>query len=351
MKEDKEYCSSSFLMYRTIDDKTKCFSLKYPPAKAVFPTDRIPISNSNELASFLEKSIKAKTKGKKVALALSGGIDSAILLNFIPKNSIVYTFKCIVPGVSVTDETIQAKKYITENRPDLTHKIIPIYWEDFVNFGPLLMKQKGAPIHSIEVQIYKAALEAKADDCDIFVFGETADCLYGGHSKLLSRDYSLSEFVNRWAFVMPETALKNPQTITRPIEQFEKNGRIDVPKFLSNYVVKVSYNSYYNACRLAGIEFFTPYVYTFLKDPLDLDRVRKGESKYLVREVFAKLYPDFTIPTKISMPRPMSEWLKDWPGPTRPEFIPHCTDQMTGDQKYYVWALETFLNLISKEKK
>jgi len=46
------------------------------------------------------------------------------------------------------------------------------------------------------------------------------------------------------------------------------------------------------------------------------------------------------------MPRPVNEWFADWVGPTRPEFIPHCTDDMTGDQKWMVWCLERYLNII-----
>ena len=46
------------------------------------------------------------------------------------------------------------------------------------------------------------------------------------------------------------------------------------------------------------------------------------------------------------MPRPVNEWFAKWKGPTRPEFIPHCTDNMTGDQKWMVWSLERYLNLI-----
>ena len=39
------------------------------------------------------------------------------------------------------------------------------------------------------------------------------------------------------------------------------------------------------------------------------------------------------------------EWLRDWQGPRRQEFYPHCTDGMTGDQKWLVWAPERFLDI------
>ena len=38
--------------------------------------------------------------------------------------------------------------------------------------------------------------------------------------------------------------------------------------------------------------------------------------------------------------------MRNWEGPTRPEFWPHSTDQMTGDQKWYVYVLEQFLNML-----
>lgn len=72
--------------------------------------------------------------------------------------------------------------------------------------------------------------------------------------------------------------------------------------------------------------------------------IRNGEPKYLVRELFAKRYPTLDIPTKIPMPRAMNQWLKDYKV-SRPEFIPNCTENMTGDQKWLCWCLEQFLNM------
>lgn len=343
---DKKYCMSSFLMYRATIDKNKCYSDKFPPYFKEFPKDRMPIYSSDELYETLRDIIQKKTQKKKCAIALSGGIDSAILLKLMPENTVAYTFKCVVPGIEVTDETKAAKKYLEYARPEIEHKIVPIYWENFEEYAPLIMKHKGEPTHSIEIQIYKAALQAKADGCDILVFGETADCIYGGHSQLLSRDWTFGEFVDRWSFVMPHHVLKEPMLVLEPIKQYEKDGYIDVPKFLTYFESEPSLNFYMNACDLAGIDILAPYAYTIMGNELDLERVRKGENKYIVREVFEKLYPDFQIPPKTPMPRPTNEWFKDWKGPVRPEFIPHCTDNMTGDQKWLVWALEKFLDLI-----
>lgn len=107
--------------------------------------------------------------------------------------------------------------------------------------------------------------------------------------------------------------------------------------------------SYVNACECACIQMETLYVHTYLADSLDYERVRRGENKYIVREVFHKLYKNFEVPEKLPMPRATNEWMKQWGGPVRPEFYPHCTDNMTGDQKWLVWALERFLNLLDEK--
>lgn len=343
---DIKYCMSSFLMFRCIVDKNKRFTDKLDPFFVPYPQQREPIRSSSNLLNYLKRDFERKTENRRCALALSGGIDSAILLQLVPNNTIVYTFKCIVPGVNVIDETNVAKSYLKYARPELEHRIIPIYWEDYEKYIPEILKHKGEPTHSIEVQIYKAALQAKSDGCDMFIFGETADCIYGGHSQLLSRDWTIGDFIDRWSFILPYKVLYDFEMITEPYERFEDSGYINVPKFLTMFEAEPSLNFYHDACDLAGIELYAPYSETIMDMPLDLERVRRGQNKYIVRDVFSELYPGFKIPPKTPMPRPMNEWLKKWEGPQRDDFWPHCTDSMTGDQKWLVWVLERYLNMI-----
>ncbi len=256
---------------------------------------------------------------------------------------VVYTFQCVVPGVEVTNEVPQAAKYAESC--GLKQVVVPIYWEDFEKYAPLLMKHKGAPIHSIEVQIYKAALQAKADGFERLIFGETADLNYGGLSGLLSKDWKVGEFIDRYSYVKPYYVLKDFSLDTSPITKYEKNGYVDFHEFSRGFFLTEAMGSYTNACETAGIEMCSPYVHTILDIPLDYKRIRAGENKYIVREVFSQLYPEFVAPPKLPMPRALNEWMKDWSGPVRDEFWPHCTDQMTGDQKWYVWCLEKFLDM------
>ncbi len=343
MEVDKKYCMSSFLMYRAIVDETKCFSKNYLPSHFKLKFPRKAIANSFELEDTIRNLMKEWTDDGKSALALSGGIDSAVLAKFMPKGSKVYTFQCIVPGKEVTNEVPQASKYVKEC--GLEHEIVKIYWEDMKKYAPLLMKSKGAPIHSIEVQIYKAALKAKADGYERLIFGETSDINYGGLDKFFFSDWTVGNWLERYCYVMPYLALKDFEVITEPLKVFEKNGIINVHEFLRNFTLKTSMGSYINACKCAEIEFKSPYLMTYLSEPLDYKRIQNGESKYIVREIFKRLYPNMEVPVKISMPRPMNEWFSDWNGPTREEFWEQCTKYMNGDQKWLVWALEKFLDI------
>lgn len=345
---DKKFCMSSFLMYRRITDLNKSFYSNVYPFTAITNFPRRPITNSEELYHFLDQRVREATKDGKAALALSGGIDSAILAKFMPEGSTAYTFKCIVPGVEVTDESKDAAIYAQEC--SLNHKVIEIYWEDMEKYAPLLMKHKGAPIHSIEVQIYKAALQAKYDGFEKMIFGESADCVYGGLSNILSKEWLIGDFIERYAYIMPYKVLKNPQLVLEPIKRHEKDGYIDPHEFMSTEFFPESISSYINAMNTANMETVIPYAETYLNVPIDYSRIRQGENKYLVREVFQKLYRNYEVPPKTPMPRPTNEWFKNWSGPIRSEFYPHCTDTMSGDQKWLVWALEKFLNMYEPNK-
>ena len=86
MSVDLKYCCSSFLTIRTIYDDSKCFSNEYPPLLIPINKDRNPVADSFELEAILKKYTEEAFKNHKVALCLSGGIDSAILARFVPKD-------------------------------------------------------------------------------------------------------------------------------------------------------------------------------------------------------------------------------------------------------------------------
>ena len=347
MKIDKRFCMSSFLMFRALLEKNISFDNTLEPFLPDDSFSREPVGNSRELLRVLKRKVQLATQNGEAALALSGGMDSAILAKLAPKGTVAYTFKCVVEGKNVVDETERAAYYA--EKCGLEHRIVEIYWNDYKKFSPVLMRHKGAPIHSIEVQIYKAALRAKQDGFSKLIFGENADIIYGGMDGLLKKDWLFGEFVERYAYILPYKALKEPQMILEPFIKYEKEGHIDGYEFINEYFRREALGTYINACNTADIQFIGPYSETYLSKQIDYSRIRAGDTKYLVREVYRFLYPDSRIPHKIPMPRPMEEWLALWEGPKRAEFWPDCHKNMTGDQKWMLFILEMFLNCLDME--
>lgn len=348
---DKNYCCNSFLIYRFIADSTKSFSPNCPPFFFKEDTQKYDIKNADDVQYSIERYVEEiVSQGGKIGLALSGGIDSAILARFVPKDTVTYTFRCVSPGT--LDETEVAANYA--EMCGLNHKIVDVTWDDYLKSSLILMKHKGAPIHSIEPQIYTAALRAKEDGVTHFLFGENADIIFGGMNGLLSKDWTFDEFVRRYSYLDPTKILHEGAWILQPFEQFRIKSNpidmIDFYGFICRYFYHEANNSYDNACTTAGVKYVSPFNRMRLTTPLDYERIRGGESKYILRELFCRLYPTLTQPAKIPMPRAVSQWLQDWEGPTRPEFLPHCTDGLSGDQKWMVFILERFLNMIENDK-
>lgn len=345
MKTDLNFCMNSYLTYRAIVDHERRFADDLQPWFFHNDVPRVPVNTAQELDHQLRERVEEALQDGPVALMLSSGMDSAILARYLPEGTRTYTLHC--QADSGIDETAKAKAYADMNH--LQHTVVDIYWEDFEQYALPLMKRKGCPIHSLEVQAYKAAVQAKKDGIKTLIFGETADIIYGGHSKLLAQNWDLEAFTKRFSFVDVQKVLRHPQIIQDPIlPHVEESGNVDVFGFLNEFEYDVSLGFYNNACNMAGMRFFAPYSYTILGHPLDLSRIRSGEGKYVVRELYQMLYPDMPIPAKTPLPRPMTEWLKNWNGPFHEEIIPDHISELTGDQKWYVYALNMLLTDMEK---
>lgn len=344
--ENKNYCMSSFLSFRFIKDEDINFfpGLSHKVFKPRSPT--LGCSSADELDAVIKSVVEKEYIQGKTGVFLSGGIDSAIVASYMPEGTPAYTFKCIADGA--IDETAQAAKYA--ERYKLQHIVLEMHWDDFLKYTPALLKYNQVPFHSIEVQLYKAALTAKRAGMEKIFIGESADLIYGGMDQLLSKDWEFDQFVKRYTFVEPEKALNRPVSMLDTFERYRDGGRISLLKFMDEIFSIESSTSYMHAFGLAELPYIDPYSFTHMSTPLDLSRVRNGEPKYLVRELFRKRYPGIAVPDKITMPRAMDQWLKHWEGPKRHEFIPGCVHGMTGDQKWLVYCLEQFLNMFDPEK-
>ena len=114
---------------------------------------------------------------------------------------------------------------------------------------------------------------------------------------------------------------------------------------MSEYMTNESYNSYYNAFKTANLMYFDPYANLIMNKPLDLNRIRNGEPKYLIRELMTNRYPEIPVPNKNPMPRPVDFYFENYKGPSNKIFKKNLDmTKFTGNQKWQLWCLDRFLN-------
>ena len=220
--------------------------------------------------------------------------------------------------------------------------------EDYEKYTPIVMQHKFAPVHSIEPQIFKAAIQGKADGVQLMIVGESADLIFGGMDKLITPEWTFDAFAKRYTFLEPSLVLANPVDQSELFERYRTGETtIDYMRFMDEVFSIESSGSYLNAFGAAWMPYYDPYAKLIMADPLDMNRVRNGEPKYLVRGLYALKYPELEIPLKIPMPRPVDSVFKNWEGPRRSEFrkdIPMSS--LTGNQKWQLWCAEQFLNTL-----
>lgn len=271
------------------------------------------------------------------------GVDSAILASYMPKGTRAYTTRCV--GTGTVDETQRAAEYCKAY--GLEHVIVDVTWEDYLQAMEELAPHDGCPIVPNEPQAYLMAKRAKADGADCIVYGDCADTEFGGMTKLLSKDWKFDDFVERFTFLDPKRVLKNPADISEIYEPYRKGkDDIDFISFIAGPYAVSATGALTNAIHAVGLDFVDPYEHCCLGEPLDLARVRSGDSKYLIRELFCMRYPNMQVLEKLPMSRPADAWMKDWEGPHREEFKPNCVEGLTGEQKLLLFSLERFMNLV-----
>ena len=320
-----------------------CEGFQHKNFRPVDDDKRIAVKTSEDIDREIQKQFDALyAKYQNIGILLSGGMDSANLAAYLRPGSHAYTFSS-TSGVFDADME-RAKTYCA--KLGLKHHLIDITLADYEQYTPVVMRHKFAPVHSIEPQIYKAALQAKADGVQLMIVGESADLIFGGMDKLISPEWTFDGFAKRYTFLDPALVLVRPVEQSELFERYRTGATtIDVMRFMDEVFSVESSGSYLNAFGAAWLPYYDPYARLVMADPLDMNRVRNGEPKYLVRGLYALKYPELEIPFKIPMPRPVDAIFKDWAGPQRQEFrkdIP--MSELTGNQKWQLWCAEQFLN-------
>lgn len=343
MSVDKNYCMSSYLALRYVADNNRDFfpGLRHiPTVRAAAPDVRV--DSAREIDAHLSGVFRELARGgEKLGLLLSGGMDSACLAAYLPEGTDAYTFR-FLGGAYQREETERAERYAQAYGLNLHY--VDIAWPDVEEILPGLLRHRMEPMHSIEPQLLKACRQAKADGVERMVYGDCADMAFGGLDRFVSREWDYEEFIQWYTFLDPASVLKEPVDMHGVFEPYRRGHKIDYIGFMRTEFVAESTKCYYDAFDLAGVAHTDPY--ERFTTELDLSRIRAGESKYLIRELFAMKYPGLPIPEKVPMPRPVDFYFQDWKGPTRPEFKRDLDmSHFTGNQKWQMWCLEFFLNL------
>ena len=344
---DKNYCMSSYMAFRFVerDDMDFYKGMKHK----IFHRTKSSKKKIIYTAKDIDEAIKLDFSGtlskyKKKGLLLSGGMDSGILASYM-QGCDAYTFR-FLGGRFQSDELDRAKKF--SHKYNLKLHYVDIDWNNTVEkYVDQVMKARNTPVHSIEPQIMQAALQAKEDGIDIMIIGAGSDDVFGGIDKLLSKDWKYEEFKKRFMYTVPEDVLIDAVDMDYAFAPWRVGvDDIDYMGFLdANSTVETDL-SFQNAFEAAGLMYYDPYVFMELGEPLDLKKIRSGQSKYLIRELFSIKYPEIPIPEKLPMPRPVDYYFKNWSGPQRPEFKTDLNmNNFTGNQKWQMYCLERFLNL------
>lgn len=344
---DKNFCLSSYIALRYIwkDGFDFAEGFQHKSFRPIDNEDRLPVKTSEDIDREIQKQFdELYRKYDNIGILLSGGMDSANLAAYLRPGSHAYTFNS-VSGEFDADVS-RAKTY--SKKFHLNHHLIDISMEDYEKYTPIVMRYKFAPVHSIEPQIYKAAMLAKNDGVQLMIVGESADLIFGGMDKLISPEWSFDAFVKRYTFLDPYLVLNHPVNQSELFEKYRiGEGGIDVMRFMDEVFSIESSGSYLNAFGAAWMPYYDPYAKLVMAEPLDMARVRNGEPKYLVRGLYAIKYPELEIPFKIPMPRPVDFLFKNWQGPTSPEFRNDISMEMlSGNQKWQLWCADLFLKLL-----
>ena len=335
---------SSYLALRYIEDDSKNFypGLIHENIKPVPESERVIVKDADDINHEIQIQVDEFRDMKKGVL-LSGGMDSAIVASYLA-GSDAYTFR-FLDGKFQSEELSRAEFFAEYYGLNLHY--VNISWDTVTKYLEPVMKAKAAPVHSIEPQIYQAALQAESDGIEIMFSGATSDLIFGGMDKLLSKDWTFNEFMNRYTFTNPEEILNEPVSMQYVFEPYRRdNDMIDFTAFMSDISLSELLTSYVTAFKAAGMRYYDPYAKLKMSEPLDLKRIRSGESKYLIRDLFWKRYPDVKVPEKNPMPRPVDSYFAEWSGPSRYEFRGDIDmKKFTGNQKWQMYCLEKFLDM------
>ena len=293
-------CVGCFLRYRSFPHDITPFMQKKHFAIEKTPTK---ISNENDLDKYLNSFFKS-IDFNKTGIMLSGGIDSSLLASYMPKGS--YAFTIAYPEMKNKDEVDRAKFFAKTFGLKLV--VVEVTFQDVLRFHDELVINKGQPLSSIEIGIYKMCLEAKKQNLDSLITGMGADGVFGGTFNLMSRDWTNKEFVERFTYIRPEVVMKNAVDSMEFYEMYYGNPYFDMFGFLDDVESEYTVSYFANPADLSGIKLYAPFESCVRNFELDRSEMLNGNEKKLLRLLFKKHNGFEFSGIKKAFPRPIEYW-------------------------------------------
>lgn len=336
-------CISCFLRYRSFPHEITPFKRK---KKFNFSeSEKIEIFNELDLLNYFSMYFK-NVDFKKTGIMLSGGIDSCMVAAFMPKGSLAFTIS--YPEMKEKDETERAKFYA--NKFGLKLIEVDVTFDDIVKYQDELMKNKEQPLSSIEIGMYKMCLEAKKHGLENLLTGMGADGLFGGFFNLLSRQWTNSEFVERFTYIDPNTVLLKAEDNLTFFKNHFNEPYFNMLNFLDDIESEYSLSYFLNPCETANIKLLAPYENCIRKFNYDFDMIRNGNEKPILRKAF-EIKTGFKFEgRKMPFPRPTEYWYTLYKEKLNPIFKKDAYSiAKTPEQKWIIYSANHFINLFENK--
>lgn len=143
---DKEYCMSSYMAFRYIEDEEKDFreGMHHQNIRLPALENKIPVRTAEDIDTAIEDQI-GKLRGKKLGIMLSGGMDSGSLAAYM-EGCDAYTFR-FFGGSFQAAELRRAEMFAKFYGLKLHY--VDVDWNTAENYTDAVMEAKAAPVHSI----------------------------------------------------------------------------------------------------------------------------------------------------------------------------------------------------------
>ncbi len=337
-------------------------------------------------------SIKDLIRGKKkIGFAMSGGVDSSLVVALARKllpDDELYTYSAGFYGEDEFEYSrLVAEKLNTQHTEKILNK------ENYIGKDSLLAPlicQKGEPLHPNEIALANIEQFAKKDGCDIFLCGEGADDIFGGYGqnfkmymnyerdkpffKFFLDNYRYFSIEDRNSLLHKDYIIDDYKILMDTLDESE------LPKDIKNYVPYFTQKVHtiglitrgYNAMSFNGLTPGFPFInmelvnfvnslpFKFKVNWKDKKSKKKAIGlnfrdisevfdipKYILKKLAEKYLPNKVIyRPKYGFPVPFDFWfeeLKEW-DLNEEIFKSNNLTNLNGWKKFMIINLNTFLN-------